>query len=281
MKKIIEIRESVKRVQPLIHCITNPISMNPCANAILAVGARPIMAEHPKEVCEITETADALMLNTGTISDVRMESMHLSAKVAERMDIPVLLDAVGVACTSLRRSYVMQILAETKVTVLKGNYSEIMALYDDTYHCVGVDAHCGTDIHMAESAAVALADKYQMVVLASGKTDLITDGRRIVHMNNGVAQLAALTGTGCMLGALTTTYLSSTARTKKNVCESNMDAVDAAVCACAVLGISGELAETEQGNGSFFVGLLDQISTLTDVQIAHALKKTEHIRKEE
>ena len=107
MHRIIhDIRKTVKQTQPLIHCITNPISINQCANGILAIGARPMMAEHPKEVSEITRTAQALMLNLGNITDARMESMLISAKTANEMGIPILLDAVGIACSTLRREYV-------------------------------------------------------------------------------------------------------------------------------------------------------------------------------
>ena len=97
--EIINIRKNVEIKKPLIHCITNPISINGCANTILSVGAKPIMAEHPKEVCEITEASDALMLNIGNITDARMESIKLSLKTAKEKEIPVLLDVVGIACS--------------------------------------------------------------------------------------------------------------------------------------------------------------------------------------
>ena len=134
------IRSKVKECHPLIHCITNPISIHQCANAILAVGARPMMAEHPKEVREITESADALLLNLGNITDARMESMMISTKAAKQKGIPIVLDAVGVACSTLRRSFARELLKTVSPTVIKGNYSEISALYHEKYHSVGVDA---------------------------------------------------------------------------------------------------------------------------------------------
>ena len=100
---IVSILSRIRQNQPLIHCITNPISINQCANAILAVGGRPIMAEHPKEVAEITRTAQGLMLNLGNITDVRMEAIRISGETAFREGIPMLLDAVGIACSGLRR----------------------------------------------------------------------------------------------------------------------------------------------------------------------------------
>ena len=105
---------AVREKQPLIHCITNPISINQCANAILAIGARPIMAEHPLEVQEITETAAALMLNLGNITDARMLSMKTSHLAAKGKNIPVILDAVGIACSRLRRDYIAELLEIAK-----------------------------------------------------------------------------------------------------------------------------------------------------------------------
>lgn len=140
MKTLHEIREAVRNQQPLIHCITNPISINQCANGILAIGARPMMAEHPKEVREITETAGALMLNLGNITDARMESMKISLLTAKEKNIPVMLDAVGIACSKLRRDYMAELLEIGIPTVIKGNYSEVYALYHDAYRSSGVDA---------------------------------------------------------------------------------------------------------------------------------------------
>ena len=124
----------------LIHCITNPISINQTANAVLALGAKPIMAEHPLEVEEITKTASALLLNTGNISDVRMTSMKISLKAANIKGIPVVLDAVGCACSALRKSFLSELLSEGKFAVIKGNYSEILAIGNDAYKDIGVDA---------------------------------------------------------------------------------------------------------------------------------------------
>ena len=100
--KICKILDNIRNRKPLVHAITNPISINQCANTILAVGAKPIMAEHPKEVYEITASSDALMLNLGNITDARMESMIISLNIANKREIPVLLDAVGVACSSFK-----------------------------------------------------------------------------------------------------------------------------------------------------------------------------------
>jgi len=267
MRKLHEIREAVKKKHPLIHCITNPISINQCANGILAVGARPMMAEHPAEAREITETADALMLNLGNITDARMQSMKISLLAAKEKKIPVILDAVGVACSRLRRRYMAELLEIGIPTVIKGNYSEIYALHHAVYRSSGVDADAALNLDSVTAAAAELALKYRATILASGKVDAVTDGQRIVHVINGTAQLSAVTGTGCMLGALCGAYLSVSPD------------MNAALTACVMLGICGQIAETEKGSGSFMVNLMDALSTLTDAQLDQYMN-TEEIKHE-
>ena len=190
MQQIRNIRRAVADRQPLIHCITNPISINQCANAILAVGCRPMMAEHPQEVAEITRTAQSLMLNLGNITDARMESILISAETAQEAGIPFLLDAVGIACSTLRRDYVNRLLNTAIPTVIKGNYSEILALHRQSYHSPGVDADSSLDIRTIDQAAVSLARRLKTILLASGPVDIVTDGTRLYHIRNGTPQLS-------------------------------------------------------------------------------------------
>lgn len=263
MKRIRDIRNRVKELHPLIHCITNPVSINQCANAVLAVGARPIMAEHPKEVREITQTASALMLNLGSITDVRMASMQIAAQAAKERYIPILLDVVGIACSRLRRDYVCGLIKSAMPTVIKGNYSEINALYREAYRSSGVDADNALDEQALDQAAVELARTCHTTILASGKVDIVTDGTRLVHIKNGTPQLSGITGSGCMLGALGAAYLSV------------RPDMDAAVTACSTLGICGQLAETERGSGSFMMNLLDALSTVKDADMEQYLDMEE------
>lgn len=260
MNKIGHIRREVFEKKPLIHSITNPISINQCANTILAVGARPIMAEHPKEVGEITDTADALMLNLGNITDARMESMLISAKMAEEKGIPIVLDAVGVACSALRRKYALSLIEKVTPTVIKGNYSEIRALYDEAYSSVGVDADMSLEVDSVRKLSHELSARFGAVIMATGARDIITDGARTVYINNGVKQLSTVTGTGCMLGALCAAFMTSG------------ESFDAVVAATAFFGICGELSETEKGNGTFMVNLIDNISTADDELIERYAK---------
>ena len=236
---------------PLIHCITNPISMMQCANTILGLGARPIMAEHPKEVKEITATAKALLLNLGNISDSRMQAMEIAFEEALARDIPVVFDAVGVSCSGLRREF-------------KGNYSEIMALYDESYRSEGVDAREGTGKEEIAQAAKRLSECYKAVILASGAVDVITDGTETAYVEIGCLELSMITGTGCMLGAVCGALLAE---------KQDMDSVTKA---CMILGIAGEMAAEgdEVGAGTFLIRLLDNISLMTD-EILEVRKRLE------
>lgn len=264
--KICDVRDNVMKHKPLIHCITNPISINQCANTILSVGAKPIMAEHPKEVYEITDSSDALMLNIGNITDVRMESMMISLGRTKEKGIHSLLDIVGIACSNLRREYIFALLKMSAISVIKGNYSEIVALYDEKYFSPGVDSEGSLDDCYVTKAATELALKYQTVILATGKTDVVTDGKRIVYIKNGTSQLSCVTGTGCMLGALCSAFMTSATP------------MDATIYACSYFGICGELAKTDKGNGSFMVNLIDRLSTLTREEISRYLNTEEKIR---
>lgn len=247
-----QMRRGIRERRPLIHCITNPISINQCANALLAVGARPVMAEHPREVAEITRTAQALMLNLGNITDARLQSIAIAAKTADEQGVPFVIDAVGIACSALRREFVCELLQGAAPTLIKGNYSEVWALYSCEYRASGVDADSNLDIGAVSKAAVELSRKYNSIILASGETDIVTDGKRLFCIKNGIPQLATITGTGCILGALCA------------CCLSVVRDISAVTAACALLGICGELSVTDKGSGSFAVNLMDRLSTLSE-----------------
>lgn len=255
--------EILRQQSPLIHCITNPISITLCANGLLAVGAQPIMAEHPEEVAEITGNAQALLLNLGNITDARMLSMQRAALAAKERKIPIVLDAVGVSCSKMRREYLQEFLRVCVPTVIKGNYSEIHALSQSDYRTPGVDADHELTEGAVNHSAVILARRYSCMVLASGKTDILTDGVRLVHIRNGTPLLSRITGTGCLLGALAA------------ACLTVQPDLDGLVTACAMLGISGERAQTPQGTGTFGARLLNALSTLQGADILNNTKMEE------
>jgi hydroxyethylthiazole kinase len=175
----------------------------------------------------------------------------------------VVLDAVGTACSGLRREFAARLLTTAKPAVLKGNYSEIYALYRAAYRSSGVDADEALGEDEVREAAAGLAKKYNTTVLASGRTDIVTDGTRVALIRNGTPQLTAVTGTGCMLGALCGVYLSVS------------PGMAAATTACVVLGVCGQIAETEKGSGTFMVNLLDALSTVTDEQLEELIELEE------
>lgn len=257
--EINKLRSATAQLRPLVHCITNPISINQCANAILAVGARPIMAEHPDEAEQITSSAHSLLLNLGSPTDARIKSITISSATAKRNKLPFVLDAVGVSCSTLRRELAKNILIHSSPSIVKGNYSEISALANSDYNSAGVDADSALSDTAVCRNAIALANEYNTVVLASGKHDIITDGKSLFYIKNGSSRLSSVTGTGCMLGALTAAYMSAA------------KPINAAICACAVLGICGELADSAIGIGSYMTALFDKLSTISDTEVENYL----------
>lgn len=253
IENIQQLQRQIKERKPLIHCITNPISIHDCANVILAAGGRPIMAEHPVEVEEITSMAESLMLNLGNITDVRMESMKIALKTAQKKGIPVLLDLVGVACSKLRMEYAKELMKEGSVSILKGNMSEILAIAGEPSHSIGIDAGREDAIDSGNLNRIVkifrrLSDETGAVILASGKEDLIVDGEKAYLISNGDPMLSDITGTGCMLGALCSAYLAA-GRDRSTA---------AAILGTVSMGIAGELAAKDcPGTGTFQVRLLD------------------------
>lgn len=266
IKDMLELRKRIKREQPLIHCITNPISIHACANVVLALGARPIMAEHPAEVAQITATAGALMLNLGNITDVRIKSMEISLRTAKENEIPVLLDLVGTACSDLRFHYAKHLMEIGGIAVLKGNMSELLAIAGRPSHSIGVDAgekDAVTNQNQKEMAAILgqLAKETGSVILASGKKDMVVSESSAYVLSNGDPMLSCITGTGCMQGAACTTYLAGE------------DPLLAGLLAAAAMGIAGELeAEKCHGPGSFQAEFLDQLYGMSDLELQNRIQ---------
>jgi hydroxyethylthiazole kinase len=236
-----------RETKPLIHCITNPIAMNQSANAVLALGARPIMAEHPLEVKEITATANALLLNFGNISDIRMEAMEKSLGVAGKNNIPTVLDIVGVACSKLRLNFFEKLVAGQNLTVIKGNYSEILAIIDTSYRASGIDAEKNLGQEIVTRAAVEASEKYDCIVVATGPVDIIAYMGKVDTVEGGCNQMGTVTGTGCMLGAIIATFLAF---------DNSMDSV---YKACQFFKDCGRKASTPKGSGTFMVNLMDRL----------------------
>ena len=261
IKKLENLKEQNRLTKPLIHCITNPISIHDCANIVLASGARPIMAEHPLEVAEITSTAQVLALNLGNITDARMEAMPIALKTAVQKEIPVLLDLVGTACSTLRKNFAKELLEIHVPSVLKGNMSELLAMIEEESHAVGIDA--GEKDSITDENRNRLtklfqkkADEWNTVFLITGKEDMIVSKDECFFVQNGSPAMANITGTGCMLGMFCASYLASAS-----------NAFNAALTSTVEFGIAGELAAKKTtAPGSFQVQLLDSFYQLTEAK---------------
>lgn len=260
-------KEKLIETSPLIHCITNPISINDCANFVLALGGKPIMAEHPLEVEEITAKAKALALNIGNITDARMKSIKLSAKKATELNIPWVIDIVGVSCSKLRLNYVKELIDTLTPSIIKGNMSEIKAISFIESHSNGIDAtkaDATTKENIDDNILIAknLANKYNTVVVASGKIDIVTDGNAVYTVENGCDTMSLVTGTGCVLNVLIGTMLSVA------------PPLNASVMATALLGVAGELSDNTKGTGSFKINLLDAVSLMSGEKMKEKSKAT-------
>lgn len=263
----------IQQEAPLIHCITNPISINDCANILLAIGARPIMAEHPEEVAEITAIAKGLALNLGNITDARMASMKISAGAAKDKGIPFVLDLVGLSCSRLRQKYAKELLQIAVPDIIKGNISELRTLLGlPTTPGMGVEAgqkEMVTRENALEYARIfqKQAREYHTLLLATGPIDLVVSSEEAYIIANGSNALASITGTGCMNNVLAGACLAGVHGISSQVTNNTL----AAILSCLLLGIAGENIQNiylNQGPGSFHYSLMDSISKLTPYTIA-------------
>lgn len=259
----------LQREAPLIHCITSPIAINDCANAVLAVGARPICAEYPEEVAEITKSSNALAVSLANITEARAKSVLISGLASKEEKIPSVIDLVGIRCSSFRLDLAKKYIAECKPAIIKGNASEIRTLAGEPGEC-----HDGIDtakqdrvnpedpesIRNMEKILKKLVEKYEAVVVVTGAVDLISDGTNTLAVLNGVPEMGKVTGTGCILNCLMATFLSVA------------EPLQAAVLAAAVWGISGESGNRFRGLGTYHIELLNQLSLINENRIKEFAK---------
>ena len=260
---------AVRGNKPLVQCITNFVTVNDCANIILAAGGSPTMASHPLEVEEAVCGVQALVCNMGAIDKV--DSMILAGKAANRLGIPVVLDPVGAGGTQLRRDAVKRLLDEVHFTVIRGNASEIRYLAGQQSAGSGVDVSDADEIternlESAVSMAAELAERLDTVIAVSGKIDVISDGKESCVLNNGCATMARITGSGCMLTALIGAF-----------CGGNRNYFSAACSAVAAMDVCGEIAEAKRlrngtGNATFRTDLIDAVFNLTEEQLEEGVR---------
>jgi hydroxyethylthiazole kinase len=247
--RIGRVLDAIRTRRPLVHNITNYVVMNSTANALLAIGASPAMVHAAEEVAEFVAIADALVINIGTLSTPWIGAMHLAAAEAAASDKPWVLDPVGAGATSLRTDTATALLAH-RPAVIRGNGSEILALAGGIGATRGVDSTAGSDA--ALDAARRLAAGTGAVVAVTGAIDHVTDGERTLSCANGDIRMTRVTGLGCSLSALTAACLAL-----------ESDRLLAALSACAILGVAGEIAaEASAGPGSLQVAILDRLADL-------------------
>ena len=252
--------EAVRAKNPLVHSITNLVVMNYTANALLAMGASPVMAHSKNEVEEIVSLSGALVLNIGTLTADTVAAMITAGKKASEQNIPIILDPVGAGATRLRSSSAKKIIAEINVSVLRGNASEILALRYSDSQTKGVDS-----LHSVDDAvrtARDLAGKFNSIVAVTGPVDVITEGESVYQVSNGHPLMSRVTGTGCTATVIIGAFLAV-----------DPEPLSAAVTGLAYFGLAGEIAaKSASAPGSFMIQLLDALYMITPDQLADESK---------
>jgi hydroxyethylthiazole kinase len=231
------------------------VVMNVTANILLAAGASPVMAHAENEVEEMVSFARALVLNIGTLTDDWVDAMIKAGKKATSLGVPIVLDPVGAGATELRTKAAQRILTETRVSVIRGNASEILALSGGTSKTKGVDA--ADSVESAATQALRMAQELEVPVAITGPEDFITDGKRVLRVANGHPLMSLVTGTGCGATAIVGAFAGV-----------DPDPVSAAATALAYYGLCGErAAKGADGPGSFAVRFMDALYRLTPEEL--------------
>jgi hydroxyethylthiazole kinase len=255
--------EQIKEKNALTHCITNSVTINDCANAVLAIGGSPFMAEDAEELEEVVAIADVLVINIGKLSKNQIEAMKISSKAANKTNTPIVLDPVGVGVTELRNRVTLDLIENHDLAAIRGNITEIKAIaklvgvLDESNTAKGVDVNVDdliTEDNLKANGDLIcnLASKLDTVILASGPIDILSDGKTTISINNGDDMMPLITGSGCMLSAIVGT------------CIGGSNAFDGSLVAILAMNIAGEKArakvdENDEGTGSFRAYLIDYL----------------------
>jgi len=265
-KKIIKLLKDLKEKTPLVHHITNYVTVNDCANITLAIGGSPVMADDINEVRAMVSLASSLVINIGTLNSRTVESMIEAGKMANKLNIPVILDPVGAGATTYRTETCKRIISEVKLAVIRGNLSEIKTVYGIESKTKGVDSSEMISVNSDEFSkekemAKALANKLDTVIAITGEVDLITDGKILYCVENGHKIMSKVTGTGCMCTSIIGSYLGAG--------DNNLIATLAGIVS---MGIAGETAfesldKDSEGIGTFKVKMIDAIYNLSEAKM--------------
>lgn len=264
--------ENVRKSSPLIHNITNYVTANDVANILIACGGSPIMADDEAEVEEITALCGGLNINIGTLNSKTIPSMLKAGKKASELSHPIILDPVGAGASSFRTKTALDLISNIKFTVIRGNISEVKVLALGEGGAKGVDANISDKItnntvNSTIEFAKAYSKKTGAVIAISGEIDIICNSNKAYIIDNGHPMMSKITGSGCMLTALTAAYITA-----------NQDNIlEAAAAATIAMGICGELAyerlcETGGGNSTYRNYLIDAMSNLDGCTIERKAK---------
>lgn len=261
--------ELVRNRMPLVQCITNFVTVNDCANIILAAGGSPSMAHDIREVEEAVLGAQALVCNMGAIEDT--DAMVLAGRRANQLGVPVVLDPVAAGGTKLRRDAAARLLKEVHFSVIRGNASEIRSISGEQATGSGVDVSVSdviTEENLKENAdrIRQFAKCIDTVIAVSGKIDVVSDGKRTMVIRNGCPVMSRITGSGCMLTSLIGAFCGAMPK----------EPFEAACTAIAAMGVSGEIAEQLRlkkgaGNATFRTDLIDAVFNLTGKQMMEGI----------
>ena len=250
--------ENVRKNVPLVHNITNYVTVNDVANVLLAAGGSPIMSDEPEDVEDITTICGGLNINIGTLNKQTIEGMFRAGRKAAELGHTILLDPVGAGASSLRTNTAVKLMAEIKFTVIRGNISEIKTLALGSGTTKGVDADVADAVtdETLDSAVKFVKDfakKADAVVAITGAIDLVSDGDKCYVIRNGRPEMGRITGTGCQLSALTTAFVVANPDNK-------LEAAAAAVC---TMGLAGEIGwsrmQDGDGNSTYRNRIIDAI----------------------
>ena len=236
--------ENVRRTVPLVHNITNYVTVNDVANILLACGGSPIMSDEPEDAEEITSLCGGLNINLGTLNRRSIEGMHRAGKKAAELGHVILLDPVGAGASALRTNTAVELMRELPFTAIRGNISEIKTLALGSGTTKGVDADVADAVSEANlDAAVAFvkdfAVKSDAIVAVTGAIDLVSDGKQCYVIRNGRPEMGKITGTGCQLSGMMTAFLTANP-------DNRLEAAAAAVCA---MGLAGEIGWSRMAEG--------------------------------
>ena len=253
--------ETIRRTKPLIHSITNLVVMNETANAILCLGALPIMAHAREEVEEMVGIAGALVLNIGTLEPDWVDAMEMAGRRANEKGIPVILDPVGAGATKLRTDSCRRLLDRARISIVRGNAAEVATLAGMSAEVRGVESISASGT--SEAIALAFASQTGVIAAITGVVDVVCDGRRTAKISNGHVMLSKVVGTGCMSSTIVASFAAV-----------DSDPFTAAVGGLTAFGIAGELAAEAAPDkpGTFHVELYNALYALSTSDIRSKAK---------